>query len=125
MAEVKIKKTKVAWGITGAGDKIAEIMGVDKDTARNYKAVLYKQVKDKDEESSAKDPKKPKLNGYERAIEMEKLATKEVLSKIDIKKKTEEIKKHLEEKASSKNTKKATNDSDSESGLSSTSSAQF
>ena len=26
MAEVKIKKTKVAWGITGAGDKIAEII---------------------------------------------------------------------------------------------------
>jgi archaeoflavoprotein AfpA len=31
MAEVKIKKTKVAWGITGAGDKIAEIIQTMKD----------------------------------------------------------------------------------------------
>ena len=31
MAEVKVKKTKVAWGITGAGDKIAEIIQTMKD----------------------------------------------------------------------------------------------
>jgi archaeoflavoprotein AfpA len=31
MAEVKVKKIKVAWGITGAGDKIAEIIEVMKD----------------------------------------------------------------------------------------------
>jgi archaeoflavoprotein AfpA len=31
MAEVKVKKLKVAWGITGAGDKIAEIIEVMKD----------------------------------------------------------------------------------------------
>lgn len=31
MAEVKVKKTKVAWGITGAGDKIAEITQTMKD----------------------------------------------------------------------------------------------
>ena len=31
MAEVKFKKTKVAWGITGAGDKIAEIIQTMKD----------------------------------------------------------------------------------------------
>ncbi len=30
MAEVKIKKLKVAWGITGAGDKIAEIIEIMK-----------------------------------------------------------------------------------------------
>jgi len=75
-------------------EKIVEVMGVDKDVARNYKAVLYKKVKEDNE----------KLNRYERAIEMEKMATKEVLAKIDIKKKTEEIKKHLEEKALNKNT---------------------
>jgi archaeoflavoprotein AfpA len=28
MAEIKVKKPKVAWGITGAGDKIAEILDV-------------------------------------------------------------------------------------------------
>jgi flavoprotein len=26
MTEAKVKKIKVAWGITGAGDKIAEII---------------------------------------------------------------------------------------------------
>ncbi len=31
MAEVKVKKPKVAWGITGAGDKIAEIIETMKD----------------------------------------------------------------------------------------------
>jgi archaeoflavoprotein AfpA len=31
MEEVKVKKLKVAWGITGAGDKIAEIIEVMKD----------------------------------------------------------------------------------------------
>ena len=31
MGEVKVKKTKVAWGITGAGDKIAEIIQTMKD----------------------------------------------------------------------------------------------
>jgi archaeoflavoprotein AfpA len=31
MAETKVKKMKVAWGITGAGDKIAEIIEVMKD----------------------------------------------------------------------------------------------
>jgi archaeoflavoprotein AfpA len=31
MAEIRVKKTKVAWGITGAGDKIAEIIEVMKD----------------------------------------------------------------------------------------------
>ena len=40
MAEnVKVKKRKVAWGITGAGDKIAEIVEVMKD--------LKKQSEDK------------------------------------------------------------------------------
>ncbi len=31
MSEVKVKKTKIAWGITGAGDKIAEIIQTMKD----------------------------------------------------------------------------------------------
>jgi archaeoflavoprotein AfpA len=31
MAEVKVKKIKVAWGITGAGDKIAEIIEIMKE----------------------------------------------------------------------------------------------
>ena len=31
MGEVKVKKRKIAWGITGAGDKIAEIVEVMKE----------------------------------------------------------------------------------------------
>jgi archaeoflavoprotein AfpA len=34
MAENKVKKPKVAWGITGAGDKIAEILETMKDLKR-------------------------------------------------------------------------------------------
>ena len=30
MAEIKVKKHKVAWGITGAGDKIEEIINIMK-----------------------------------------------------------------------------------------------
>ena len=37
MAEVKVKKLKVAWGITGAGDKIAEIIEVMKDLKNSPK----------------------------------------------------------------------------------------
>jgi len=40
MAEVKIKKTKVAWGITGAGDKIAEIIETMKDLKQQSEGVV-------------------------------------------------------------------------------------
>ena len=40
MAEVKVKKRKVAWGITGAGDKIAEIIEVMKDLKRQSEDVV-------------------------------------------------------------------------------------
>jgi len=41
MAEsVKVKKRKVAWGITGAGDKIAEIVEVMKDLKRQSEDVV-------------------------------------------------------------------------------------
>ena len=41
MAEVKIKKPKVAWGITGAGDKIAEIIEVMKDLKKQSEDIFY------------------------------------------------------------------------------------
>ena len=69
-------------------EKIKAIMNVDTDIAKNYKAVLYRRVKEEH----------PNLSGYERALEMEKLATKENLDKIDINKITQEIKEHLEKK---------------------------
>jgi len=40
MAEVKVKKTKVAWGITGAGDKIAEIIETMKDLKRQSDGIV-------------------------------------------------------------------------------------
>jgi archaeoflavoprotein AfpA len=40
MAEVKVKKLKVAWGITGAGDKIAEIIETMKDLKRQSMGVV-------------------------------------------------------------------------------------
>ena len=40
MAENKIKKLKVAWGITGAGDKIAEIIETMKDLQKQSQDIL-------------------------------------------------------------------------------------
>ncbi len=44
MAEVKVKKTKVAWGITGAGDKIAEIIETMKDLKRQSEGIVEVDV---------------------------------------------------------------------------------
>jgi archaeoflavoprotein AfpA len=41
---VKVKKRKVAWGITGAGDKIAEILEVMKDLKKQSEDVVEIQV---------------------------------------------------------------------------------
>ena len=41
---VKVKKRKVAWGITGAGDKIAEILDVMKDLKKQSEDVVEIQV---------------------------------------------------------------------------------
>ena len=40
MTEAKIKKTKVAWGITGAGDKIAEIIETMKDLKKQSEGIV-------------------------------------------------------------------------------------
>lgn len=68
--------------------KIMEIMNVDEKVAINYKAAIYRMVKEKH----------PELNGYDRAVEMEKLTTEKMLKSIDIDKVTKEIQKHLAEK---------------------------
>lgn len=44
MGENKVKKLKVAWGITGAGDKIAEILGVMVDLKRQSEDVVEIEV---------------------------------------------------------------------------------
>jgi len=40
MTETKIKKIKVAWGITGAGDKIAEIIETMKDLKKQSEGIV-------------------------------------------------------------------------------------
>lgn len=76
--------------------KIEEIMNVPESVARNYKAALYRRVKEEH----------PELSGYERAIEMEKLATKDNLEKIDIDRVTREINAHIENKQKERETNK-------------------
>jgi hypothetical protein len=74
--------------------KIIEILKLDKNNqndvqkARNYKAAIYKMIKEKN----------PLLNNFDRAVEMEKSITKETLAKIDITKVSQEIEKHMSEK---------------------------
>lgn len=58
---------------------IEDLLGVDEETAQVYKSKLYRDVK--------KDM--PDAKAYERAVEMQKLATKENLDKIDIAKEKE------------------------------------
>ena len=86
--------------------KIIEILKLDKNNqndvqkARNYKAAIYKMVKEKN----------PLLNNFDRAVEMEKSITKEILAKIDITKVSQEIEKHMSEKtatSTSTNTSKS------------------
>jgi hypothetical protein len=61
--------------------KISDIMNISEDDARIYKAALYKKVKDS----------KPELNNLDRAIEVEKLTTKEELAAVDFKKTKKEV----------------------------------
>jgi hypothetical protein len=68
--------------------KIMALMKVDEKVARNYKAALYKMVKEKH----------PELSNYDRSVEMEKLATEKELKKIDIDKVTKEIELHISER---------------------------
>lgn len=75
-------------------ESIKSIMGVDDETARIYKSVLYYRAKEEN----------PNFSGYERALEMEKLTTKQNLKNIDIdseKEKYEARKKERESQTSS------------------------
>lgn len=71
--------------------KIMEILNVDEADARVYKAALYSMVQKQN----------PELSNYDRATEMEKLATPEVLKSIDFDKVKAEMKERSEAKQSS------------------------
>ena len=94
--------------------KIIELLKLNKNSeedmqkARNYKAAIYRMVKEKN----------PLLNNFDRAVEMEKLITLETLKSINIDKITKEIEKHLSEKSAtlptnSTNTTNSTNSTNS------------
>jgi len=42
--QVKVKKRKVAWGITGAGDKIADFIDAMKEIKKEYESTVEIQV---------------------------------------------------------------------------------
>jgi len=65
--------------------KIMDLLNISKEEAGYYKAEIYRRVREKND----------KLTGYERALEMEKMATKEILDQItpDIPKIKEAIEK--------------------------------
>ncbi len=71
--------------------KLDENSQQDVQKARNYKAAIYRMIKEKN----------PLLNNFDRAVEMEKSITLELLKSIDITKVTKEIEKHLSEKSTS------------------------
>lgn len=68
--------------------KIMELMNVDEQTAKYYKAELYRRVK----------ADKPELNNFDRAVELEKLVSEDILKDIDIDKVSSEIQKTISER---------------------------
>jgi len=72
--------------------RIMEIMGVNEEDAKIYKSVIYFKVK----------TEHPELTSYDRAIEMEKLASKDELSSINFQAEKEKIQKYKEQHASEK-----------------------
>lgn len=95
--------------------KIMKLMTVKEDVAKNYKAALYKQVKDK----------KPELGNLDRAVEMEKLVNQKNLKAIDIKKVTADIKKHIEERKKESDKSDSASSKDSKSSISKEASVNF
>jgi len=75
--------------------RIQDLMSVDAEVARNYRAALYKMIRENH----------PELNNVDRHVEMEKMVSSNealtILKNIDIEKVTREIKEHIEQKSSS------------------------
>lgn len=85
-------------------ETIKSLMNVDAETAKIYKSVIYYRVK----------KEHPEYSGYERATEMEKLATKSILKEIDVEAERklieEERKKHSEQKSLSESSSESDSD---------------
>lgn len=86
--------------------RIKELMGVDEDKARVYKAILYDNIK----------KEKPELNNYDRAVELEKRASDtnylSKISKSNISKMEKIIKERKEMKQSSTSATSVTSESE-------------
>lgn len=76
--------------------KIMSLMNVSEEDAKVYKAALYSLVKNNN----------PELSNFDRATEMEKMATVEELSKVDLEKTKSEMKANFEKKMESSSEKK-------------------
>jgi len=69
--------------------KIMQLLSIDREKAKAYKAALYAKIK----------KEHPELNNFDRAVEMEKLATINELEKINIDDWIDVLKRHAEEKS--------------------------
>jgi hypothetical protein len=74
-------------------EKIKDLLGVDEEKAKIYKAALYNKIK----------TEHPELNNFDRAVEMEKIATTENLKSINFQEWENKIKKNRDEKTKSMN----------------------
>jgi hypothetical protein len=82
--------------------KIMELMSVDDFKAKAYKSLIYDKIK----------KEHPELNNYDRAVEMEKLTTKEFLDTLDVNERVEFL-KDLYQKKQPKSPKTTSSSSES------------
>ncbi len=73
-------------------EKIKDLLDIDEEKAKIYKAAIYQKVK----------TEHPELNNYDRAVEMEKIATTENLKKINFEEWNQKIKESKESKKDNK-----------------------
>uniref|UniRef100_A0A6C0EAU2 Uncharacterized protein n=1 Tax=viral metagenome TaxID=1070528 RepID=A0A6C0EAU2_9ZZZZ len=92
-------------------EKIAKLLNIEIDKAKIYKAGLYDMVK----------KKRPELNNYDRAVEMEKMVTEDILNTIDIDKLSKLIEEKRKAKQLSTTSVDTTSQSDSDSNSDSSS----
>jgi hypothetical protein len=71
--------------------KIMEIMSIDEIKAKAYKSLIYYKVKEEH----------PELNSYDRAVEMEKMATKDTLDTLDISERVKIIEEKTKQRSES------------------------
>jgi len=64
-------------------NKIMGLLGVDLDSARRYKRIIYYHVKEE----------RPELNNFDRAVEMQKRATREYLENINVEQEEKDLEK--------------------------------